>query len=232
MSEILLSIISVTYNPGSSFLKTLESIISLKTSKVEFILVDGGSGPEFANMLKPYLSEIQTFISEKDDGIYYAMNKGWELAKGKYLLFINDGDELLEIPFHELKKSNAGVLLGPVLLSGQRLIKPQNSTNLALRNTWPHQGTFYARTLPFRYSSEYKIFSDFDLNQKLKKAGVEIDFLDPLKPIAFHDTNGVSHKKDSLPELYQLISKNHGLFAVGCAYINFKFLGLKSRLFI
>jgi glycosyltransferase involved in cell wall biosynthesis len=142
MSEYLLSIISVTYRPGPSFLKTVKSILSLKTRKIEYIVIDGGSGAEFIDMLEPFRTEIETFISEKDDGIYDAMNKGWDRARGKYLLFVNDGDELLNLPLSELENSKADVLLGSVLLSRAQIMKPRNDMVMALRNTWPHQGTF------------------------------------------------------------------------------------------
>ena len=231
MNEITVSIISVTYRPGVSFLKTLGSIMALKSKEIEFILIDGGSGPEFTDLIAPFLPDINTFISEKDGGIYEAMNKGWNLAKGKFLLFINDGDELLDLPLETLKKSLADVLLGSVILTGNELFKPENSFTLKIRNTWPHQGTFYSRNLPFRYCTDYKIFADFDLNQKLNKSGIQIELLDPLKPIAFHDTRGISHQKSSLPEFYSILSKNQGTWAVWAAFIHFKWMGLKTRLF-
>lgn len=230
MNKYLVSIISVTFRPGSSFLKTVKSILALKTKEVEFIIVDGGSGPEFLSMMEPYQPEIDTIISEKDNGIYDAMNKGWDRAQGKYLLFINDGDELLWLPVSELQNSTAQVLLGSVLLTGENLMKPVNSKKIALRNTWPHQGTFYSRNLPFRYATEYKVFSDFDLNLKLKKGGNPIQVLHDSRPIAFHETNGISHQRESLPEFYSIVTKHHGRFAAVRAFLNFKLMGLKARI--
>jgi glycosyltransferase involved in cell wall biosynthesis len=230
MNKYLVSIISVTYRPGSSFLKTVKSILALKSKQVEFIVIDGGSGPEFLSMMEPYQSEIETFVSENDNGIYDAMNKGWDRAQGKYLLFINDGDELLWLPVSDLQNSSAQVVLGSVMLSGDNLMKPVNSQNISLRNTWPHQGTFYSRNLPHRYATEYKVFSDFDLNLKLKNGGIPIEVIRDSRPIAFHETNGISHQKESLPEFYRIITKHHGRLAAGCAFLNFKIMGLKARI--
>jgi glycosyltransferase involved in cell wall biosynthesis len=86
-----LSIITVCYN--EPYLdRTCRSIINQTWQDFEWIVIDGGSNAETLAIFEKYKNRINTFISEKDSGIYNAMNKGIKLAKGEYLNFMNAGD--------------------------------------------------------------------------------------------------------------------------------------------
>lgn len=92
----MLSIITVCYNSAPLLEDTIESILSQKTSSVEYIIVDGASTDETPKVLKQHRDHIDLIIREPDDGIFDAMNKGISNAKGKYLLFVNAGDTLCD----------------------------------------------------------------------------------------------------------------------------------------
>ena len=86
------SIITVTYNAASVIVPTLESVRAQTYSNYEYILVDGGSKDDTVAIAKASGIEFAHIISERDKGIYDAMNKGIALATGDYLCFLNAGD--------------------------------------------------------------------------------------------------------------------------------------------
>lgn len=94
MKKPIISIITINYNNAKGLKKTIESIINQNCDKAlfEYIVIDGGSADESIENIKSYEIFIDYWISEKDSGIYNAMNKGVQQANGKYCLFVNSGD--------------------------------------------------------------------------------------------------------------------------------------------
>lgn len=96
-NEPLVSIICVTINESAERVnKTLESILGQSWPRKEIIIVDGCSDEEALQHLNVYKKQITTFISEPDNGIFEAMNKGIRLATGDWLVFMNMGDTFTE----------------------------------------------------------------------------------------------------------------------------------------
>lgn len=93
---MIVSIITVNYNNLSGLRKTLESVISQSGKDYEWIVIDGGSTDGSKELLEEYSDKIDYWVSEKDHGIYEAMNKGIKVAKGDYLQFLNSGDSLAD----------------------------------------------------------------------------------------------------------------------------------------
>lgn len=89
-----LSIITINYNNALGLERTIKSIISHKTDKWEYIVIDGNSSDESINIIKNHDQKIDYWVSEPDSGIYNGMNKGIRKATGEYLLFINSGDTI------------------------------------------------------------------------------------------------------------------------------------------
>ena len=88
----LVSIITVVYN-GEKFLEeTIQSVISQTYENVEYIIIDGGSTDGTLDIIKRYEDKIDYWISEKDKGIYDAMNKGIDVASGEIIGLINADD--------------------------------------------------------------------------------------------------------------------------------------------
>lgn len=91
---IQLSVITVTYNAASVIEKCLQSITTQKSEKLEYIVVDGLSKDQTPEIVRKFGDKVDQFVSEKDSGIYDAMNKGWQKARGEFVLFINADDVL------------------------------------------------------------------------------------------------------------------------------------------
>ncbi|MEI6523519.1 MAG: glycosyltransferase family 2 protein [Bacteroidota bacterium] len=90
----LLSIITINYQNKLGLEKTINSVISQTNKQFEYIIIDGGSSDGSLETINNYKSYLKYWESQKDDGIYSAMNKGWKKASGQYCLFLNSGDYL------------------------------------------------------------------------------------------------------------------------------------------
>ena len=88
-----LSIITICKNEPDVE-KTCKSIIEQTNQDFEWVVIDGGSDEKTQNIWNKYKSRIDKFVSERDNGIYNACNKGLRLAEGEYVIFINAGDNL------------------------------------------------------------------------------------------------------------------------------------------
>ena len=164
-----LTIITICYNIKDEIERTCESIVNQTWQDFEWIVVDGGSTDGTVAVLKKYADRIDVLISEKDSGIYNAMNKGIKLAHSEWLNFMNGGDcfaanDVLEKVFKN-KEYDADILYGDVKVyrtDGTSFIKThpsEISKNFLRINTICHQSSFI----------KYSIFKKFGLyNEKLK----------------------------------------------------------------
>lgn len=89
-----LSIITINLNNATGLRKTIESVVSQTSHDFEYIVIDGGSTDGSIEVIKEFKAKITFWISEPDNGIYHAMNKGIMVAKGEYCQFLNSGDWL------------------------------------------------------------------------------------------------------------------------------------------
>lgn len=89
-----LSIITINLNNQAGLERTMYSVVNQKYHDYEFIIIDGGSTDNSINIIKKYSVRCSYWISEADNGIYNAMNKGIKASKGDYCLFLNSGDYL------------------------------------------------------------------------------------------------------------------------------------------
>ncbi len=90
--KLLISIITVVFNGEKYIEETIKSVINQSYDNVEYIIIDGGSNDETLKIIEKYENEIDYWVSEKDAGIYDAMNKGISLAQGEIIGLINADD--------------------------------------------------------------------------------------------------------------------------------------------
>lgn len=173
----LLSIITVTRNCETTIERTLASIRLVKTPAIQYIVIDGASTDSTLAIISRYGDIVDVLISERDGGIYNAMNKGAALASGDYILFLNGDDHLLPAGFNE-----AVALLGremPEVLSCRSEVISEAGESLDLLklsawrlfffNTVPHLSTFVRADLQkeYRFREQFKIAADYDLFLRL-----------------------------------------------------------------
>ncbi|AQG80755.1 glycosyltransferase family 2 protein [Spirosoma montaniterrae] len=91
---MLLSIVTITYNAERFLERTIRSVIASPSADVEYLIIDGASTDNTLTIIRLYEHSITTWTSEPDRGLYDAMNKGMHRARGRYVWFMNAGDEL------------------------------------------------------------------------------------------------------------------------------------------
>lgn len=167
----LFSVITICYNEVDYIRSTCESISKQTYRDFEWIVIDGGSTDGTGSILEEYRDQITALISESDEGIYDAMNKGIALAAGEYIVFMNGGDcfsdEQVLTTVAEAPKKD--ILSGDLRLndtSGEILVYPETlPTNYLLKKMLPHQASFIRRSLFKRignYDTSYRIAGDYE----------------------------------------------------------------------
>ncbi len=168
----VLSIITINYNNALGLERTLKNFTSQEYKNVEYLVIDGGSSDESIAIIDKYKSGITFSISERDTGIYNAMNKGIAKATGEYLLFINSGDELngtsaIKNVIHELHDTDLITCNLLLIADKSETVKhyPENPTfQYFLTDSFPHPATFIRKnlfSLTNGYDENYKIVSDW-----------------------------------------------------------------------
>ena len=115
------SIITINRNNAKGLEDTIQSVLSQDRNLYEFIIIDGASSDNSLEVIKKYESQIHYYISEPDTGIYNAMNKGIDKAKGEYAIFMNSGDSFsYPTALNDISKNN---LNADFLFSGWTRIK-------------------------------------------------------------------------------------------------------------
>jgi glycosyltransferase involved in cell wall biosynthesis len=226
---MLVSIITVVFNGEREIERTLKSVISQKSKEIEYIIIDGGSSDDTLKVITHFNGKIDKFLSEPDNGIYDAMNKGIAIASGKYICFINAGDILVEIPIEKLQIKDADMHCFPVLINGNSIRYPRLNCLFKVNNTLPHQGIFYKKQSFLKFDTSYKVFADYALNADYVEGKKKIQlWREPT--VAKHILDGISNNKSSSIELFQLVREKFGLLQLVISFIYFKVRGLYFRL--
>lgn len=167
-----LSIITINFNNAEGLEKTINSVVSQSYHDFEYIVIDGGSDDNSVNIIK-LQSKINQWVSEKDAGIYDAMNKGISRASGQYLLFLNSGDYLNENVLNRIFKETytQDIVYGNMKINwgGGKVtdgFMPDKITleHMVTDTLW-HPVSFIKKELFNKfglYNTTYKIVSDYD----------------------------------------------------------------------
>jgi glycosyltransferase involved in cell wall biosynthesis len=166
----LITIVTVVYNGHKYLEETILSVINQKYNNIEFIIIDGESTDNTIDIIHRYEHAIDYWISEKDEGVYDAMNKASNLAKGEWISYMNCGDSfcnnevIKKIKFNHFSRyviihGNSKVFSGNrKLIKVQRSFK-MNKFNLSIFATGVacHQAVFYSKKINFNYPKKYKL---------------------------------------------------------------------------
>lgn len=168
-NDTLISIITIVRNDRAGLSQTIASVACFKGNQTEFIIIDGASTDDTLRALDSNKQIVDTLVSEPDKGIYDAMNRGIERACGKYLYFLNAGDELL-IDLESVVRSQTA---SPVLIYGKVNIMSLDGTLIYVRGKrlhrlhsllkgMPlcHQAILYRRDAMMPYDLRFNVISD------------------------------------------------------------------------
>ncbi|AST69951.1 colanic acid biosynthesis glycosyltransferase WcaE [Kosakonia cowanii] len=182
---MLLSVITVAFRNYEGVMKTWQSLAHLaKAQDIEFewIVVDGGSQDGTEDFLKSLDGQYNLrFISERDKGIYDAMNKGIDMASGRFAIFLNSGDifheEIVDVVRQLSEAKETAMYIGDALLDfgdGSKLRRnAKNGWYIYHSLPASHQAIFFPvhglKTYP--YDLQFKVSSDYALAARMFKAG-------------------------------------------------------------
>ena len=204
------TILTATLNMGATIRKTLESIRNQKFQSFEHIVIDGGSQDETLKILEEYKNTYAiNWLSEPDDGIADALNKGLHMARGRYVLVIQADDQLLEAitlnKVHDLLNTEQfDIYCFPVILNhpvrGHVFYKPISILWwYHFKVIFPHQGCFVHNRLYNQLGGFRKEFSiafdcDFFYRALSCKCGIKFE----KDPVALMGGGGISSQKEHL----------------------------------
>jgi glycosyltransferase involved in cell wall biosynthesis len=222
-----LSIITINFNNREGLERTIQSVISQTFRDYEYIIIDGGSTDGSADVIKQHDDRITHWVSESDQGIFNAMNKGILQAKGEYCYFLNSGDRLysdtvLEIVFR--KNYPEDIITGNLieqyqnkttLKKGRAYVREQAGETLTLFDMFcgslSHQATFIRKKLFDEYglyNENYKTASDWlFFCQTIGLNGVKVKYIDT--NIVYFDMNGISNVKSDFSHQEKMTALNN-----------------------
>lgn len=203
-STPLVSIITVVYNDVVNLEATIISVISQIYPNIEYIIIDGGSSDGTIDIIEKYSNKISYWISEPDNGIYDAMNKGIKQASGEWINFMNSGDtfasnDVIDKVFRNQIADYIKVIYGSVYIKKGNLIrlkKPYKLSFIKRHIPFCHQSSFVLNK--YFFDTNYKIAADYKMMYDIfyyhgAKAFLSLDKI----AIAIYECeNGVSLKQE------------------------------------
>jgi len=177
MGNPKLSIITINLNNKEGLRKTIKSVVSQTFTDYEYIIIDGSSTDGSVEIIEEYSNNIEYWVSEPDSGIYYAMNKGINQAKGDYCLFLNSGDYFYNNAVCDMVFScspQEDIVYGDIVIDyGEMQEKKSSPDKVTLchlfKDTLWHPVSFIKRKL-FEtvglYDTSFLIAGDYDFNFK------------------------------------------------------------------
>jgi len=200
----LFSIITATYNSEKTLAMAIESVVMQSYENVEHIIVDGNSSDGTVAIIKQYAQKYPDkikWVSEPDDGIYYAINKGIDLAKGDIIGVLGSDDSYLPETFQRValefsKDSKLKVVYGLVNVYSEGMhIRTDGPHHNNLKNrTLAHQACFFSKEIHDKYgkySTDYKIAADYDFLLRIVDKE-DVVFVNLNIPLANYASEGIS----------------------------------------
>lgn len=200
--NLKVSIVTVCYNSAKTIEKTIQNVVNQTYNNIEYIIIDGGSTDGTLDIIKKYKEKIFYWVSESDDGIYDAMNKGIKLATGSIVGIINSDDwydlSAVQNVVNCFQKSNTELVHGNIMLTTEkgkmlfekRYVIADSYVNGMLYN---HPTVFIKKEIYEKYgvfNTQYKIAADYELLLRLEEAQVKFVYLPQI--LTYFRSGGVS----------------------------------------
>jgi glycosyltransferase involved in cell wall biosynthesis len=231
----LISIITVVYNSGDLIERTLQSVFNQDFGSYEHVIVDGKSNDETLDIISKYKNRVGTLISEPDEGLYDAMNKGIDASKGKYVYFLNAGDVFNTN--HVLNEVASLMDEDPDIVYGDTLLMDENGEAKMFRRLRPpkqlswqklkhgmlvcHQAFFVKKDIAGYYDLNYQYSADYDwMIRCLKKSrAIQNSHLIIAKFLIGGLTK--SKRKRALKERFLIMANHYGILVTVSMHVFF-----------
>lgn len=219
-NSLKISIITVVYNSISTIENTILSVINQSYKNIEYIVIDGGSTDGTIDVINKYSDKISYWVSESDEGIYDAMNKGALKATGNYIQYLNSSDRLfnnsiIETIVKYIIDKTPDIVYGDIIMEkkfGCFHMIPKELNEF--KNCFPlyHPSLLVKASLikKYKFDIKYKIAADFDLLRRLYYNDASFKYI-PVIFTLFEGYNGVSSTNlyKNWIECQYIINANH-----------------------
>ncbi|WP_017292806.1 glycosyltransferase family 2 protein [Geminocystis herdmanii] len=207
----LITIITVVYNNPKGLTDTLTTVKNQIYQNIEYIVIDGASGDKTLDVIKQNEQHISYYLSEPDNGIYDAMNKGLKYTHGDFVIFLNAGDTfvdnfVLTKVVEEIKDQNKAYF-GRAKVKGINsnwLFPPLNISSPEQADIWSkkylpnHQSIFFPRCFyqSNLYDTKFRIFGDAEYKLRYLKSHRNFEMIDIV--ICNFELGGISNKANNI----------------------------------
>lgn len=232
-----ISIITICYNAASTITRTLRSVSAQTYPNIQYLIIDGASKDNTLELVRELAPEAEIY-SERDKGIYDAMNKGLDRATGDYVWYVNAGDALVSPTTVEdlIRATCTGDSLPDVLYGDTRLIDAEGH-DLGLRRLRPphqldwrsfrsgmlvcHQAFVAKRSISPHYDLRYRFSADVDwCIRVLKEAKTTAFYPEPIALYLNEGTTTANHRA-SLIERFHVMRHHYGLVTTVLQHLRF-----------
>lgn len=199
-----ITIITISYNSEKTIEDTIKSVITQKNENIEYIIVDGNSTDRTLEIINKYSDEIDLIVSEPDNGICDAFNKGIKLSSGQLIGIINSDDLLMEDAINKLKRyfdDKTDVYYGNayrLFASGNKkeYLSDSNLINLKKKMCLVHPSTFITKEAYLKYglyNAKYRCVMDRDLLLRMYSGGAKFKYVNEF--LTVYRMGGISEKQ-------------------------------------
>ena len=223
-----ISIITVCFNSELTIKDTLESVLSQTYNNYEYLIIDGKSSDRTLEIIKNYEKKFNgkmKYISEKDNGLYDAMNKGIKLASGDIIGIINSddviaADNIFQIVVDKFEKTNCDGVYSNLLIKDENLdkiIRNFKSKKGSYKFGWypPHPTLYLKKDIYDKYgyfNANYRIAADYDFMIRIMKNNIKLEYIDmcfTYMRSGGKSTDGLKGYKKSFKESIKVLKENN-----------------------
>ena len=223
------SIITVVRNDANGIQKTINSVRDQTYPNLEHVVIDGQSNDGTLEIINKNSAIIYKWISEPDNGLFDAMNKGLELVTGDWLIFMNSGHvfynaRTIANVFNSELIKNHDIIYGDVAYQfkfGDIIKRASAVSTLWKGMSFAHQSTFIKTRLfkQFKYNVNYKFASDFDLFYNLYKSKYKFGYVNVVVSKRKSTGNTDSNIIKSTLERYRIVKREEHTVKINLYYI-------------
>jgi glycosyltransferase involved in cell wall biosynthesis len=243
----LLSIITITYNAEEFLERTILSILKQSNQAFEYLIIDGKSTDSTLSIVENYRSRVDALVSEPDKGLYDAMNKGLKQATGKYIWYLNAGDEIADA--NTIDRLFTILKNNPDIVYSDTYMVDEKGKVLGLRSeilphkvpeklTWQkfnlgmlicHQSFIVKRALAPNYI-ENNLSADIDWEIKCLKLAKRVEQFSGV--LSRYLVGGLSSQKhlQSLKDRYRVLKYHFGFIPNAISHVRIVLRGLLRKL--
>lgn len=238
MKQPLITIVTITWNAAATLPLTMKSVAEQTFGDFEHLIIDGASTDDTLLIARRMGRDSLKIVSERDNGLYDAMNKGLRTARGQYILFLNSGDafhspDTLQAYADAITEKKPDIIYGDTeivapdgtCLGPRHLSAPRMLTFDSFRNGMLicHQSFMVRKAIAPDYDTDYRFSADYDWTIRCIKASRPGSRINLQRVVTDYLSDGLTdrNKKASLAERFRIMAAHYGLSAAILSHLSF-----------